>query len=79
MNTPQGYPLGHQMWHKGESVQITSAPYELFGGWFQDAVDKNDQTYQVVPEAEAERLSVQNRDEWRQQQEGFRRLERRAK
>lgn len=68
------YPLGHKLWHRGDEVTVTSNPYPLFGGMFQDATTEEGRVVQVVPPAEQSRLSERNRREWREQQEGFRRL-----
>jgi hypothetical protein len=36
-----GYEIGEKVWFKGDEYTITTAPYVLHGGMFQDATDEN--------------------------------------
>jgi hypothetical protein len=69
-----GYEIGEKVWFKGDEYTITTVPYSLHGGEFQDATDENGKTVTVpTPEArtaQAERV----RSEYKEMQAGFRSL-----
>ncbi len=70
--------IGQQTWYAGDLVTITSDPYMLYGGEFQDAVTEDGRTVTIATarfkQAEAERKQA----EWHEQQAAFSRLNRGA-
>lgn len=68
------YRVGEKTWFRGDEVTITSEPYELSGGEFQDAVrDDGKKVSVVTPRYEQARIN-KNRLDWQQQQDDFKKL-----
>lgn len=73
MNAP--HPIGSIVWHRGNPCLITSAPYTLHGGEFQDAVDQETgKSVVVATPAHVERRSAENISGWHDMQRGFQEL-----
>lgn len=67
--------VGTKIWHGGDEVEITTEPYELHGGEFQDAKRLSDGKKVVVKTESARAKDVERtQKEWKEQQAGFRRL-----
>lgn len=68
------YPIGHELWTRGDRCQIISEPYTLHGAEWQDARTETGRIYTVpTPSHEAANIA-RAQQEWDDQQAGFRRL-----
>jgi hypothetical protein len=73
------YPIGHAMTWQGDEYTITSEPYILYGGVWQDAARESDGKTITVPEPESKnRQDLRLLNAYRSEQEAFARLHRRA-
>jgi hypothetical protein len=68
------YAIGQNIFFRGSEITITSAPYALHGGEWQDGAAEGGKTYTVPTPEQAEANVAERRAEWRKMQEGFRRL-----
>ena len=66
--------IGDKVWHKGDEVTITSEPYTLHGGIFQDAITENGLTVSIVTPEHVANTVNRNRQEWKEQQSQFAKL-----
>ncbi len=66
--------IGEKTFLRGEEITITTAPYELYGGWWQDGVDKFGKVFLVVTPTQRKIEAGRARVEWKEQQAGFARL-----
>jgi len=68
------YKIGEKVWHAGEQLTITSEPIELYGGLWQDSVNRFGKVC-TLPAPESREADTKRRDEAdRQQREAFARL-----
>jgi len=68
------YTIDEKTYTQGNEITITTEPYELYGGWWQDGVDEAGKKYTVMaPEQRAKDIQ-RSRREWKEQQAGFKRL-----
>jgi len=78
MAQPKGNKMAHKIgikvWHKGDEVTITSNPYVLYGGEFQDAITENGRTITIATPEQQSRNAERSRTEWTEQQSQFRKL-----
>ncbi len=73
------YAIGEKIWSRGSEVTITSEPYMISGGEFQDSVDENGKAWIEATPEERERNVHRNRQEFKDQQEAFSRLKKAQK
>jgi len=66
--------IGTQTFTRGTEITITTNPYLLYGGMFQDGVDSNGRVFTVATPAQIEKNISESRKEWKTQQQGFRRI-----
>jgi len=59
---------------RGIEITITTEPYELYGGMWQDGVDENGKVYTIKTEAQRNADDAKAQAEWKEQQAGFARL-----
>jgi hypothetical protein len=71
--------IGEKTWHKGDEVTITSEPYMLYGGWFQDAVTECGKTVSLATKDQREATAQRAIDERKAQQEDFKKLHKKSK
>ena len=68
------YQIGEKIWKAGDEITITSEPYELYGGMWQNGVDENGKSVTIAtPEHVAAHVKTEQ-EAWKRQQEGFRRV-----
>lgn len=68
------YRIGETTYFKGSKVKVTTAPYELYGGEFQDAVTESGKTVTIVTPRQRDAQTKKNQDQYTKQQEAFARL-----
>lgn len=68
--------IGETTWFRGDEVTITSEPYILHGGEFQDAVTADGRTVTMATAAQREADAMLRQSEYREAQAGFSRLHR---
>ena len=68
------YEIGTKVWFKGDEVTITSAPFALHGGEFQNATTENGKAIVVATPAQKLANVVRAREEREAQQAEFRTL-----
>ena len=66
--------IGDKKWHAGDEVTITSEPYNLYGGEWQDAVTDSGKTITIATERHVQANVDRNRADWKDQQSQFARL-----
>lgn len=66
--------IGEKTFFRGNEITITTAPYELYGGWWQDGVDETGKTVSVVSPTQREADAKKAKAEHKEQQAGFARL-----
>jgi len=66
--------IGEQTYSRGEKVTVTTEPFELHGGMFQNAVDDNGKVYTLMVTESLEEHAKMKRQEWLDRQAGFSRL-----
>jgi len=69
-----GYSVGSKTWHRGDEVTITSKPYNLHGGEFQDAVTESGKKIVIPTKAQTTNTAESKQREFKEQQDQFRRL-----
>ena len=68
------HKIGSKVWTGGNEITITTEPYTVHGGEYQDGVTDSGVILSVVtPEAKAGQVK-EKQDTWQRQQDGFRRL-----
>lgn len=68
------YKIGEKTWSGGDEVTITSEPFTLHGGEYQNAVTEAGKTVTVKTPEYAKAQADAKRQEWKDQQDQFRRL-----
>lgn len=68
------YKIGEATWHNGDEITITTEPYELYGGEWQDGIDKAGRTVTVATPRQKAANAARKLQERKEQQEGFARL-----
>jgi len=68
------YAIGEKTWFKGDEITITTESYELYGGWWQDGVTESGHIVTVRTPEQSKTDLENRREEWRTQQDDFRRL-----
>lgn len=71
------FPIGSTTWFRGDELTVTSEPYMAHGGEFQDAIRADGKTFAVATPEQREHNAREAQREHREQQEQFRRLNRR--
>lgn len=66
--------IGDKTWFKGNEITITTEPYELYGGWWQDGVDETGKPVSVVSPTQRKANTEKAKAEHKEQQAGFARL-----
>jgi len=66
--------IGSKVWHAGDEVTITTEPYTLYGGMFQDAIKKDGSTITLATHEQHTKNVNSVRGSWSQQQAEFRSL-----
>lgn len=66
--------IGEKTWFRGDEVTITSEPYTLHGGTFQDAVTETGKKVTVATKAQQAANAKAAQDAWKAQQDEFRGL-----
>ena len=73
------YAIGEVVWRKGEEVTITTQPFDLFGGWWQDGISSETGKTVCVPTQEnVAARSEKQRADHAAMQAGFHRLHKRG-
>lgn len=68
------YKIGEKTWSNGNEVTITSEPFILHGGEFQNAVKESGKPC-IVPTPEYKAAQIRaNQDAWKDRQAEFRKL-----
>lgn len=70
----EAYAIGDETHFKGDKVTITSEPYELYGGMWQDAETEDGKKVTLPTPGERSKQVKDNHDAWQQQQGEFRGL-----
>ncbi len=65
------YQIGDKTWFKGNEITITTEPYELYGGMWQDGIDKDGKTFCVLAPEQQEIEVAKRQEDHRQQQASF--------
>lgn len=68
--------IGEKFWYKGDECTVTTEPYTMHGAEWFDAVNESGKTFAVVSPKQASENSERNRNEWKEQQAQFAKLER---
>lgn len=69
--------IGTKTWFKGEELTITSAPYSLYGGMWQDGVTSTGKTV-TIPTPEQHKENTKSKQHaWSEQQRQFSKLAKR--
>jgi len=68
------YKIGDKTWFKGDELTITTAPYEKFGGMWQDGVNSAGRTVTIATPQARSKSAESHRQDWDEQQEQFKRL-----
>lgn len=68
------YEIASKVWHKGDKVTITSEPFILHGGEFQNAVTEDGKAIVVATPAQKVANVLRAHEEREAQQAEFRRL-----
>ncbi len=66
--------IGEKTWFRGNEITITTEPYELYGGRWQDGIDEIGKTVSVVAPAQCKVNAEKVKAEHKEQQAGFARL-----
>ena len=78
METAAKHAIGATVWHNGDPVTITSEPYEVAGGMWQDARRPDGRMMLIQTPAEQARRREQRAAERQREREGAARLARLA-
>ena len=70
----EAYTIGETAWFKGEPVTVTTEPYKLYGGMWQDAKRQDGKTVMLPTPGQVRDNARQNQENWKRQQAAFRRL-----
>ncbi len=73
---PATHKVGAKIWYKGDEVTITTKPYNLYGGEFQDAITDTGKTVSISTPRDEDKQVKAYQDKWHEQQEAFSRLHR---
>jgi hypothetical protein len=65
------YSIGEKIFTAGNEITITTKPYVLYGGYFQDGVDENGKVFTVVPPAQRDADAKRIQDNFKTQQAEF--------
>lgn len=68
------FAIGHKIWSRGEEATITTEPYEMHGGQWQDAETESGKTVTVPTPEYKDACGRQLKADWREQQRQFRNL-----
>jgi len=66
--------IGETVWFKGDEVVISSAPYEMYGGEFQNATRADGSTVSIATESQKAKNVAETRKARKDLQAGFARL-----
>ena len=70
------YTVGTKTFFKGTEITITTEPYELYGGFFQDGIDDAGKIITVATPGQIEKDVKKERKQWNEQQAAFSAMER---
>jgi hypothetical protein len=73
---PATHKVGAKIWYNGDEVTITTKPYDLYGGEFQDAVTDLGKIVRIRTPRDKDKQVKADQDKWHEQQEAFSRLHR---
>jgi hypothetical protein len=68
------YEIGEAVWSHGDEYIITTEPYELHGGTFQDGVNETGRTACLATPGEKAKRLEEKKQVRKEMQEGFSRL-----
>jgi len=68
------YNVGEKVWHQGDEVTIITKPYEMYGGFFQDAEIETGKVISIATPDQVINNIQKDLDGRKDMQEGFRRL-----
>lgn len=68
------HKIGSKVWYKGDEVVITSAPYVLFGGEFQDALTESGKTVSIATPEQNNANALRAKSDWKAMQSDFSKL-----
>lgn len=68
------YSIGDKTWFKGDEITITSEPYELYGGIWQDGITENGKTVTVATPDQRKVNAKAKKHDWKVQQKQFAKL-----
>lgn len=68
------HKIGDKTWFRGDELTITTEPYELYGGVFQDGITASGKTVTVATPVQRDLNAKAKRDEWKSQQQQFAKL-----
>jgi hypothetical protein len=63
--------VNDKTWYKGDEVTITTEPYEMFGGMFQDAETETGEIVSIATVDQVEKNIAKARSDWKDQQSAF--------
>ena len=66
--------VGDKIWTRGIEITITTEPYSLYGGMWQDGIDENGQTHTIPTQEQVKDNTKRDKAEWKSQQAAFSRL-----
>lgn len=72
------YQINETTYFKGDPVTVTSEPFELHGGWWQNAQTEDGKVIMIKAPEQREIDTLNNQAAWQNQQAGFRRLKEQA-
>jgi len=73
------YEIGAEVWFKGDPITITSEPYTLYGGEWQDGIGDSGKIVTVPTPAQEQKNVAAQQQAWQKQQAEFRRLRQHTK
>lgn len=68
------YTIGEEVWHQGDPVTVTTEPYTLYGGEWQDAETEGGKTVTMLTPECRDRQARRKQERWKEEQAAFRRL-----
>ena len=68
------YEIGEKIWYSGDELEIIGEPYSLHGGMWQDAKKENGEIIPVITKEENEKDLKKRQKQWKEQQDGFRKV-----
>lgn len=66
--------IGQKTYTRGIEITITTEPYELYGGTWQDGTDANGKTHTIPTREQRQANAKESQTQWQEQQAGFARL-----